>query len=233
MNASNTTPLIHVESLHRHFRMGEEIVRALDGVTFSVYPGEFFGIMGASGSGKSTLLYLIGGLDRPTSGRVIVEGRDLTALEENDLAAYRRHTVGFVYQMFHLIPTMTALQNVELPMMIARVPPKQRRARAEDLLRQMGLGDRLHHKPIELSGGQRQRVAIARALSNDPTIILADEPTGNLDSHAGAEVVRLLKSLAHEQGRTVLIVSHDPQVIAQTDRYIRLRDGRIVEEGTP
>ena len=213
--------------------MGEEIVRALDGVTFSVYPGEFFGIMGASGSGKSTLLYLIGGLDRPTSGRVIVEGRDLTALEENDLAAYRRHTVGFVYQMFHLIPTMTALQNVELPMMIARVPPKQRRARAEDLLRQMGLGDRLHHKPIELSGGQRQRVAIARALSNDPTIILADEPTGNLDSHAGAEVVRLLKSLAHEQGRTVLIVSHDSQVIAQTDRYIRLRDGHIVEEGTP
>ena len=208
-------------------------MRALDGVTFSVYPGEFFGIMGASGSGKSTLLYLIGGLDRPTSGRVIVEGRDLTALEENDLAAYRRHTVGFVYQMFHLIPTMTALQNVELPMMIARVPPKQRRARAEDLLRQMGLEDRLHHKPIELSGGQRQRVAIARALSNDPTIILADEPTGNLDSHAGAEVVRLLKSLAHEQGRTVLIVSHDPQVIAQTDRYIRLRDGHIVEEGTP
>ncbi len=227
------TPVIRVENLHRHFRMGDETVHALDGVSFSVSPGEFFGIMGASGSGKSTLLYLIGGLDRPTSGRVVVQGRDLSSLEENELAAYRRHTVGFVYQMFHLIPTMTALQNVELAMIIARVPPKQRRASARALLERMGLGERLYHRPTELSGGQRQRVAIARALANDPRIILADEPTGNLDSHAGAEVVRLLKSLAHEQGRTVLIVSHDPQVIAQTDRYIRLQDGRIVEEGRP
>ncbi len=226
-------PLIRVENLHRHFRMGDDVVRALDGVSFSVLPGEFLGITGASGSGKSTLLYLIGGLDRPTSGRIVVQGRDLSTLEEDDLAAYRRHTVGFVYQMFHLIPTMTALQNVELAMIIARVPPKERRTRARALLEQMGLGDRLYHKPVELSGGQRQRVAIARALSNDPAIILADEPTGNLDSHAGAEVVRLLKALTREQGRAVLIVSHDPQVIAQTDRYIRLQDGRIVEEGRP
>lgn len=231
--SATPVPTVQVEEVHRHFRMGEEIVRALDGVTFSVYPGEFFGIAGASGSGKSTLLYLIGGLDRPTQGRILVRGQDLSALDENALAAYRRHTVGFVYQMFHLIPTMTALQNVELPMIIARVPPKERRQRARALLERMGLGDRLRHRPTELSGGQRQRVAIARALSNDPALILADEPTGNLDTHAGAEVVRLLKALAHEQGRTVIIVSHDPQVIAQTDRYIRLRDGHIVEEGTP
>ncbi len=226
-------PLIQVENLHRYFYMGAEVVRALNGLNLAIYPGEFFGVMGASGSGKSTLLYLLGGLDRPTSGRILVQGRDLSTLEENELAAYRRHVVGFVYQMFHLIPTMTALQNVELPMIIARVPPKARRERARHLLTLMGLGDRLHHKPIELSGGQRQRVAIARALSNDPAIILADEPTGNLDSRAGAEVVNLLKSLTREQGRTVIIVSHDPDVIAQTDRYIRLQDGHIVEEGRP
>ncbi len=228
----NTEPIVRVENLHRHFRMGTEIVRALDGVTFSVHRGEFFGVMGASGSGKSTLLYLIGGLDRPTAGQVVVNGQDITALEENELAAYRRHTVGFVYQMFHLVPTMTALQNVEFPMIIARVPPKQRRERARHLLEVMGLGERLRHKPIELSGGQRQRVAIARALANEPALILADEPTGNLDSRAGREVVALLKSLTRE-GRTVIIVSHDPEVIAQTDRYIRLQDGHIVEEGRP
>ena len=219
--------------MHRHFRMGNEIVRALDGVTFTVYPGEFFGIAGASGSGKSTLLYLIGGLDRPTSGQVEVGGRVLTDLDENALALYRRHTVGFVYQMFHLIPSMTALQNVELPMILARVPRRERRERARALLTQVGLAERLHHRPTQLSGGQRQRVAIARALANNPALILADEPTGNLDTRAGAEIVALLKTLAHEQGRTVLIVSHDPSVIAQTDRYIRLQDGRIIEEGTP
>ncbi len=227
------TPFVRVENLHRHFRMGNEIVRALDGVTFTVYPGEFFGIAGASGSGKSTLLYLIGGLDRPTSGQVEVGGRVLTALDENALALYRRHTVGFVYQMFHLIPSMTALQNVELPMILARVPRRERRERARALLTQVGLAERLHHRPTQLSGGQRQRVAIARALANNPALILADEPTGNLDTRAGAEIVALLKALAHEQGRTVLIVSHDPNVIAQTDRYIRLQDGRIIEEGTP
>ena len=231
MNGRNRMePLIQVEDLHRHFRMGSEIVRALNGVSFAVHGGEFFGVMGASGSGKSTLLYLLGGLDHPTSGRILVQGQEITALEENELAAYRRHTVGFVYQMFHLVPTMTALQNVEFPMIIARVPPRQRRRRARELLQLVGLGQRLHHKPIELSGGQRQRVAIARALANNPTIILADEPTGNLDSRAGQEVVQLLKQLTQE-GRTVVIVSHDPEVIAQTDRYIRLHDGEIIEEG--
>ncbi len=224
--------VIEVHNLHRHFRMGTEIVRALNGVTLTVYRGEFFGVMGASGSGKSTLLYLLGGLDRPTMGEIWVNGREITQLPENELAMYRRHEVGFVYQMFHLIPTMTAMQNVEFPMIIARVPPKERRRRARELLTLMGLGNRLRHKPIELSGGQRQRVAIARALANNPTLILADEPTGNLDSKSGAEVVALLKRLTRE-GRTVVIVSHDPEVIAQTDRYVRLHDGEIIEEGRP
>jgi len=212
--------------------MGTEVVKALNGVSLTVFPGEFFGVMGASGSGKSTLLYVLGGLDRPTSGRIIVAGQEVSTLDENDLAAYRRHTVGFVYQMFHLVPTMTALQNVEFPMIIARVPSGERRRRAQELLGLMGLGDRLRHRPTELSGGQRQRVAIARALANNPAIILADEPTGNLDSRAGADVVALLKGLTRE-GRTVVIVSHDPDVIAQTDRYIRLHDGEIVEEERP
>ncbi len=230
---SKPEPFIQVENLHRHFHMGSEVVRALDGITFAVYPGEFFGIMGASGSGKSTLLYLIGGLDRPTAGHIEVQGRALHTLDENALAVYRRFTVGFVYQMFHLIPSMTALQNVELPMLLTRVPRRERRRRARELLEQMGLAERLHHRPTELSGGQRQRVAIARALANNPALILADEPTGNLDTRAGTEIVALLRTLAHNEGRTVLIVSHDPAVIAQTDRYIRLQDGRIVEEGTP
>ncbi len=224
--------VIRTQNLHRHFRMGTEIVRALNGVDLTVYRGEFFGVMGASGSGKSTLLYLLGGLDRPTAGSIWVNGREITRLPENELAMYRRHDVGFVYQMFHLIPTMTALQNVEFPMIIARVGPKERRRRARELLTMMGLGNRLRHKPIELSGGQRQRVAIARALANNPTLILADEPTGNLDSRSGREVVALLRDLTR-QGRTVVIVSHDPEVIAQTDRFIRLHDGEIIEEGRP
>ncbi len=224
--------VIRTQNLHRHFRMGTEIVRALNGVDLTVYRGEFFGVMGASGSGKSTLLYLLGGLDRPTAGSIWVNGREITRLPENELAMYRRHEVGFVYQMFHLIPTMTALQNVEFPMIIARVRPKERRRRARELLTMMGLGNRLRHKPIELSGGQRQRVAIARALANNPTLILADEPTGNLDSRSGREVVALLRDLTR-QGRTVVIVSHDPEVIAQTDRFIRLHDGEIIEEGRP
>ena len=224
--------IVRTHNLHRHFRMGTETVRALNGVGLTVYRGEFFGVMGASGSGKSTLLYLLGGLDRPTMGEIWVNGREITQLPENELAMYRRHEVGFVYQMFHLIPTMTAMQNVEFPLIIARVPPKERHRRARELLTMMGLGSRLRHKPTELSGGQRQRVAIARALANNPTLILADEPTGNLDSKSGAEVVALLRKLTRED-RTVIIVSHDPEVIAQTDRYIRLHDGEIVEEGRP
>jgi putative ABC transport system ATP-binding protein len=228
---SETEPLIRTKELHRDFQMGHETVRALDGVNLTIQPGEFVGVMGASGSGKSTLLYMLGGLDRPTAGRIWVRGQDLTALDENELAAYRQREVGFVFQSFNLIPTMTALQNVEFPTLFARVPPAQRRERARYLLETMGLADRMDHRPTELSGGEQQRVAIARALVNDPAIILTDEPTGNLDSRTGAEVMETLTRLNQEQNRTIIVVTHDPLVAKVTERCIHLLDGRIT--GTP
>jgi putative ABC transport system ATP-binding protein len=222
-------PIIRTEGLRRDFPMGHETVHALDGVSLEVKPGEFLGVMGPSGSGKSTLLYLLGGLDRPTAGRIWVGDQELTALDENGLAAYRRQRVGFVFQFFHLVPTMTALENVEFPMLFARMPPAQRHDRAHRLLGQVGLADRMQHKPTELSGGEQQRVAIARSLANDPIIILADEPTGNLDSHTGAEVMAILAQLNQEQGRTIVVVSHDPAVVDFTSRGIHLLDGRITD----
>jgi putative ABC transport system ATP-binding protein len=221
--------VIYTQDLRRDFQMGHQTVHALDGVSLTVEAGEFLGVMGPSGSGKSTLLHLLGGLDRPTAGRIQVQGQDLTALDENGLAAYRRREAGFVFQAFSLVPTMTALQNVEFPMLFTRVPPAQRRARARHLLEAVGLADRLGHKPTELSGGEQQRVVIARALVNDPTIILADEPTGNLDSRTGAEVMELLARLNQEQARTVIIVSHDPSIVNYTSRCIHLLDGRIAD----
>jgi putative ABC transport system ATP-binding protein len=221
--------VIYTQDLRRDFQMGHQTVHALDGVSLTVEAGEFLGVMGPSGSGKSTLLHLLGGLDRPTAGRIQVQGQDLTALDENGLAAYRRREAGFVFQAFSLVPTMTALQNVEFPMLFTRVPPAQRRARARHLLEAVGLADRLGHKPTELSGGEQQRVVIARALVNDPTIILADEPTGNLDSRTGAEVMALLAQLNQEQARTVIIVSHDPSIVNYTSRCIHLLDGRIAD----
>ena len=226
---SEQGPLIRIQDLHRDFPMGQETVHALDGVSLAVAAGEFLGVMGPSGSGKSTLLYLVGGLDRPTAGQIWVRDRDLTALDEDELAAYRRQEVGFVFQFFHLIPTMTALENVEFPMLFARVPPPQRRERARRLLELVGLGDRMAHRPTELSGGQQQRVAIARALVNDPAIILADEPTGNVDSRTGAEVMHVLARLNQEQGRTIVVVSHDPAVVDFAGQCIHLLDGRISE----
>ncbi|MCK4317083.1 MAG: ABC transporter ATP-binding protein, partial [Anaerolineae bacterium] len=201
-------PLIRTQDLRRNFQMGHQTVHALDGVSLSVEEGEFLGVMGPSGSGKSTLLYLLGGLDRPTAGHLWVRGQDITALDENDLAAYRRREVGFIFQSFNLISTMTALQNIEFPMIFARVPLARRRERARHLLEAVGLADRMGHKPTELSGGEQQRVAIARALTNDPAIILTDEPTGNLDSRTGAEVMAVLARLNQEQGRTIVVVSH-------------------------
>jgi len=225
--------LIRTRELRRDFPMGQETVHALDGVNLAVEEGEFLGVMGPSGSGKSTLLYLLGGLDRPTAGYIWVRDQDLTALDENELAAYRRQEVGFVFQFFHLIPTMKALENVAFPMLFARVSPTQRRERARHLLDAVGLADRMEHKPTELSGGEQQRVAIARALANDPIIVLADEPTGNLDSHTGAEVMATLARLNQEQGRTIVVVSHDPSIISFTSRCIHLLDGRIVDAPTP
>lgn len=208
--------------------MGRATVHALDGVSLAVEEGQFVGVMGPSGSGKSTLLHLLGGLDRPTAGRIWVREQEITALDENALATYRRREVGFVFQSFNLVSTMTALQNVEFPMLFARVPPPRRRERAHRLLEEVGLAERMDHKPTELSGGEQQRVAIARALANDPDIILADEPTGNLDSHTGAEVMATLTRLNREQGRTILVVSHDPQVMDFVDLAVHLLDGNVL-----
>jgi putative ABC transport system ATP-binding protein len=208
--------------------MGQETVHALDGVDLTLRAGEFLAVMGPSGSGKSTLLYLLGGLDRPTAGSILVEGGELTDLDENGLAEYRRKEIGFVFQVFNLISTMTALQNVEFPMLFARVPPAVRTERAQQLLESVGLADRMEHRPTELSGGEQQRVAIARALANDPRIILADEPTGNLDSRTGAEVMSVLARLNQEQGRTIVVVSHDPALLQFATSWLHLLDGRIV-----
>lgn len=225
-------PLIHVEDLHRHFQMGTEEVHALDGVTIKIRSGEFFGVSGPSGSGKSTLLYLLGGLDRPTRGTILVRGQDITRLDADELSLYRQRTVGFVFQMFNLIPTMTALENVEFPMIFSNPDSKQRQTRAKGLLTEVGLAGRANHRPTELSGGQQQRVALARALANDPAILLADEPTGNLDSHSGGEVLQLLAQL-NARGRTIVLVSHDPNVIAAAGRNIRLHDGKVANGAAP
>ena len=230
---AGTEYVVRTEDLHRDFPMGRETVHALDGVNLAVKSGVFLSVMGPSGSGKSTLLYLLGGLDRPTSGHIWVRDRDLTTLDEDELAAYRRREVGFVFQVFNLVSTMTALQNVEFPMIFGRVPPTDRRERARHLLEMVGLADRMQHRPTELSGGEQQRVAIARALANDPVIILADEPTGNLDSRTGAEVMRVLARLNQEQGCTIVVVSHDPAVADFAGSCIHLLDGRIVEAPAP
>ena len=223
-------PLIRVTALCRDFQMGSEVVHALDEVSLTIKAGEFLGITGPSGSGKSTLLYLLGGLDRPTSGHIWVKGRDISTMDEDELAAYRRHMVGFMFQSFNLVSSMTALQNVIFPMIFAQVSPSQRHSRARQALEMVGLGDRLGHRPTELSGGQQQRVATARALVNDPQIILADEPTGNLDSQSGKEVMDLLLQLNQEQGRTVIVVSHDSTVIEMTSVALWLHDGKIFEQ---
>jgi putative ABC transport system ATP-binding protein len=225
---SANTDFIRVENLHRDFIMGDQTVHALDGISAGIAAGEFLAIMGPSGSGKSTLLYLLGGLDRPTQGQIRVRDIDITNLDENALAHYRQREVGFIFQSFHLVPTMSALQNVEFPMVFAAVPPKERHARAVELLERVGLADRMAHKPTELSGGQQQRVAIARALVNDPAIILADEPTGNLDTATGGEIMALLSRLNREEGRTIVVVSHDATVTQYTTSTLHLLDGKLV-----
>ena len=226
----NQHSFIQVRGLHRHFQMGAEIVHALDGVDATIEQGEFMGIIGPSGSGKSTLLYLIGGLDQPTSGEIWVDGTDIAALDENHLAQYRQKSIGFIFQSFNLIPTMTAMQNVEFPMIFARVLPHEREERAKRMLEMVGLGDRIHHKPTELSGGQQQRVSIARSLVNNPDIILADEPTGNLDSKSGGEVINILQRLNQEERRTIIMVTHDQSLLAATTRHIQILDGRILAD---
>jgi len=210
--------------------MGKVDVPALNGVNFKVEAGEFMSVMGPSGSGKTTLLNLIGALDRPTEGKVIVHGTDISKLNDDELAELRNREIGFVFQFFNLIPRMTALENVELPLAFAGVPRDERRKRALELLEKVGLGDRLYHRPFELSGGQQQRVAIARALANDPSVVLCDEITGNLDTKAGEEIIRLLQKLNREQQKTFILVTHDPVVANATDRIVHMQDGIIIGE---
>ena len=225
-NGASREPLIQVSGLSKTYQLGQQVVRAVNGVDLSVDEGEFLTVMGPSGSGKSTLLYLLGGLDRATEGWIRVSGQDINRLDENALALYRREQIGFIFQSFNLIQTMTALQNVAYPLRFAGIAAGERSARAKVLLEQVGLGDRLQHRPTELSCGQQQRVAIARALVNNPRIILADEPTGNLDTASGGEIMNLLQQF-NRQGRTVLMVTHDARGVKYASRTMRLLDGRI------
>ncbi|HSW98892.1 MAG TPA: ABC transporter ATP-binding protein [Candidatus Saccharimonadales bacterium] len=218
--------VIELKDLTKTYKLGDETLNALDGVTCTINKGEFIAITGPSGSGKSTLANIIGGLDRPTSGTVIVDGSDLSHVRDRQLSDYRNHHIGFVFQSFNLQGTQTALENVMLPLVFSRMRPKERRARAKECLEAVGLGDRLKHKPSQLSGGQRQRVAIARALAVKPSIILADEPTGNLDSARGEEIMKLLKDL-NKQGITLLVITHDAAIARQAGRIIQIKDGRM------
>ena len=220
---------IQTNTLRKYFTIGDQEVRAVDGVNISVPRGAFAIIMGPSGSGKSTLLYLLGGLDRPTSGDIIVDGTSLGGMDENARAVYRRNKVGFIFQSYNLVPSMNALDNVTFPLRFASVPAKERNQRALHLLQMVGLENRARHKPTELSGGQQQRVAIARALINNPSLIVADEPTGNLDSRSGFQLMELLADL-HAQGRTIIMVTHDPRMQKFATHLIYLMDGHIVTE---
>jgi putative ABC transport system ATP-binding protein len=222
-------PLVTAENLVKLYKMGEEDVHALDGVTFTIPRGDFCAIIGPSGSGKSTLMNIIGGLDRPTQGRIVIDGADVGALDDEALAEFRNRTVGFVFQSFNLLPRVSALENVELPMIYAGVEPRERRERAAELLNRLGLGARMHHKPTQLSGGQQQRVAIARALAGRPALLLADEPTGALDTNTSNEIMQLISDL-NKEGVTVVLVTHEPEIAAATKRTIEMRDGRIVND---
>jgi putative ABC transport system ATP-binding protein len=222
-------PFIRIKNLVKHYHMGGQVVRALDGVDLDIETHTFTVVMGPSGSGKSTLLYLLGGLDHATSGEIAIDGQRLDQMDENALALFRRRAMGFVFQSFNLIPSMSALENVSFPMQFAGVNAARRSQQAHKILEQVGLGNRAGHRPTELSGGQQQRVAVARALVNDPRLILADEPTGNLDTSSGAAIMQLLSDL-HNAGRTVLVVTHDPRMTRFATHKIFLLDGRIVSE---
>ena len=221
--------MIELQGVQRHFQVGEQLVRALDDLTLGIGAGEYVSIMGPSGSGKSTLLNVIGLLDRPTGGRYLLDGRETTQLDDDALAAVRAQHIGFVFQSFHLVPRLTAFENVELPLVLAGQAPAARRVRVDEVLAELSLGDRAHHRPDQLSGGQRQRVAIARAMVMRPTVLLADEPTGNLDHVSGAEVLAALESL-NATGITLLVVTHDDEVAARSRRQVRMRDGRVVHD---
>ncbi len=222
--------ILQTQELTRQYRMGRNVITALDHVNLDIQRGEFVAIMGPSGCGKSTLLNLLGGLDQPTQGQVHLDAQDLAGYNDMQLAALRRAKLGFIFQRHDLFPALTARENVEFPMLLNEVAPTARRVRAQELLALVGLQDRAEHLPDELSGGQQQRVGIARALANEPEILLADEPTGNLDSVTAAEIMRALVSLAREKQLTLLVVTHDAETAAFAGRIVRLRDGRIENE---
>lgn len=230
MEISGTSPVaVRTENVSRHYQMGEALVRAVDGISIDIRAGEIVALLGASGSGKSSLLNLVAGLDRPTSGAVTVHGHNLAALSREQLAKYRLQTVGMVFQSFNLIPSMTLLENVELPMRFAEVDRRERSALARQSLERVGLSGRLSHRPMELSGGEQQRASLARALINRPKLLLADEPTGNLDSRTGTEIMDLIRSFNQSLGMTVVIVTHE-QALAEkyAGRMLQLADGKLV-----
>jgi putative ABC transport system ATP-binding protein len=221
-------PMVKAIELSRDYAMGETVVHALRGIDLSVGQGELLAVRGRSGSGKTTLLNLLGGLDKPTSGRVVVDGLEISAMSEDELVGVRRRTVAFVFQAFGLVPFLTATENVEVPLRLVHAEPRERDRRVADLLDQVGLGDRARHRPHELSGGEQQRVALARALANRPRLLLADEPTGQLDSDTGHVIMLLLRSIVRGEGITAVVATHDPMMLDVADRVVELQDGRFV-----
>lgn len=224
------TPLIEFRNLYKLYKMGDTIVRAVDGISMKIFKGEFVAIVGQSGSGKSTCMNIIGCLDVPSSGQYFLGGKDVSKMNDDALADIRNRMVGFIFQQYNLLPKLTAQENVEVSMMYAGVPKRIRRKRSEIVLERVGLTKQMKHLPNQLSGGQQQRVSIARALAGNPSVILADEPTGALDTKTGRDVIHLLKDL-HREGNTVVLITHDNSIAAQADRIIRLEDGRIVYDG--
>lgn len=221
--------MIQLSAIHRQFQVGEQTVHALNGVDLQINQGEYVSVMGPSGSGKSTLLNIISLLDRPNSGRYRFNGSDVTQLSDQALAGVRRDNIGFVFQFFHLIPRLSAAENIEMPLILAAIPPSQRKPKVQAAIEAYGLSQRADHRPDQLSGGQRQRVAIARATIMQPSVLLADEPTGNLDRHSGVEIIKLLQTL-NRQGVTLIIVTHDPELGRQAQRQIQIVDGQVVDD---
>jgi putative ABC transport system ATP-binding protein len=231
ISSTSTAAGIRTENVCRHYKMGETLIRAVDGVSMEVRAGEFLALLGSSGSGKSSLLNLIAGLDRPTGGSVIVRDQDLAGLSREELAKYRLHVVGMVFQSFNLIPSMTLLENVELPLRFAEVDRGQRESLSRSALERVGLKARLHHRPSELSGGEQQRAALARALINKPKLLLADEPTGNLDSHTGTEIMDMLREFNRDLGMTVVMVTHERALAERyAERMVFLADGKLIDD---
>ena len=224
--------VVETRDLTREFEVGSGVIRAVDGVNLTVEPGQLVAVRGRSGSGKTTLLSLIGALDRPTSGSAHVVGLPVSEMAERELVGFRRRTIGFIFQAFGLLPILSAAENVEIPLRLVAEDPRKRDSRVRELLDMVGLGDRAGHRPFELSGGEQQRVAIARALANRPRLLLADEPTGQLDSHTGHDVMALIRSIVQREGTTAIVATHDPALIDLADRVVELRDGRIVDGAT-